>query len=417
MSAGLRPHIGLSRVVVGKDEERLVLEVLRSGMLAQGPMVARLEEAFAELAGAAHAVAVSSGTVALVAALEALGIGPGDEVVTSPLTFAATLNAILQVGATARFADVGDDLTMDPAALARALARPAKAVLPVHLYGYPADMGAIASLAAAAGAAIVEDAAQAVGASIGGRPVGSFGTGCFSLYATKNVTTGEGGVVTTDDAAVAASIRLLRGQGMRDRYAYEAVGHNYRMTDLQAAVGVPQLARLDRIIGERQANARFLTEGLAGLPGIALPPSAPGRAHVFHLYTIRVTAACPATRAELIAHLGRRRIESGVVYPRAVYDYPCYRNHPGVVQEPCPRAEALAGEVLSLPVRPGLTRVELGRIVDALAEVLSPRSFRLQPTFPQVVRSLGGSVQPARGIRSLSPSAPLRGAATPPGPP
>lgn len=386
MSAGVRSHIGLSRVVVGKDEERLVLAVLRSGMLAQGPMVARLEDAFARLAGTAHAVAVSSGTVALVAALEALGIGPGDEVVTSPLTFAATLNAILQVGATARFADVGDDLTMDPAALARA--RPAKAVLPVHLYGYPADMGAIAPLAAAAGAAVVEDAAQAVGASVGGRPVGSFGTGCFSLYATKNVTTGEGGVVTTDDAAVAASIRLLRGQGMRERYAYEAVGHNYRMTDLQAAVGVPQLARLDRIIGERQANARFLTEGLAGLPGIVLPPSAPGRAHVFHLYTIRVTAACPATRAELIAHLDRRRVESSVVYPRAVYDYPCFRSHPQVVQDPCPRAEALAGEVLSLPVRPGLTRLELGRIVDALAEVLRPRSFRLQPIFPQVVRSL-----------------------------
>ena len=209
--------------------------------------------------------------------------------------------------------------------------------------------------------------------------MGSFGTGCFSLYATKNVTTGEGGVVTTDDAAVAASIRLLRGQGMRDRYAYEAVGHNYRMTDLQAAVGVPQLARLDRIIGERQANARFLTEGLAGLPGIVLPPSAPGRSHVFHLYTIRVTAACPATRAELVAHLDRRRVESGIVYPRAVYDYPCYRNHPGVVQEACPRAETLAGEVLSLPVRPGLTRLDLGRIVDAVAEMLSPRSFRLQP--------------------------------------
>ena len=186
----MRPRISLSRVVVGEEEERLVLEVLRSGMLAQGPMVARLEAAFAALTGTAHAVAVSSGTVAIVAALEALGIGPGDEVVTSPLTFAATLNAILQVGATARFADVGDDLTMDPAGLARALERPAKAVLPVHLYGYPAGMGEIGPLAAAAGAAVVEDAAQAVGAGIGGRPVGSFGTGCFSLYATKNVTTG-----------------------------------------------------------------------------------------------------------------------------------------------------------------------------------------------------------------------------------
>jgi dTDP-4-amino-4,6-dideoxygalactose transaminase len=346
-------------------------------------MVLRLEAAFAELTGTAHAVAVSSGTVALVAALQALGIGPGDEVVTSPLTFGATLNAILQVGATARFADVGDDFTMDPAELARALDRPldrpARAVLPVHLYGYPADMGAIGRLAAAAGAAVVEDAAQAVGASVDGRRAGSFGTGCFSLYATKNVTTGEGGVVTTDDAGIAARIRLLRGQGMRERYAYEAVGHNYRMTDLQAAVGVPQLARLDRIIDQRQDNARFLTEGLAGLPGIALPASAPGRDHVFHLYTIRVTSASPATRAELMAHLDGRGVESAIVYPRAVYDYPCYRDHPGVSLDCCPRAEALAGEVLSLPVRPGLTHLDLGRIVDAVAEALSPRSFRLQP--------------------------------------
>jgi dTDP-4-amino-4,6-dideoxygalactose transaminase len=382
MSAALS-RISLSRVVVGREEERLVLEVLRSGMLAQGPMVGRLEAAFAQLTGTAHAVAVSSGTVALVAALQALGVVPGDEVVTSPLTFGATLNAILQVGATARFADVGDDLTMDPAELARALDRPVdrpvRAVLPVHLYGYPADMGAIGPLAAAAGAAVVEDAAQAVGASIDGRRAGSFGTGCFSLYATKNVTTGEGGVVTTDDAGVAARIRLLRGQGMRDRYAYEAVGHNYRMTDLQAAVGVPQLARLDRITDQRQANARFLTEGLAGLPGIVLPPSAPGREHVFHLYTIRVTSASPVERAELMAHLDRRGVESAVIYPRAVYDYPCYRDHPGVSLDPCPRAEALAGEVLSLPVRPGLTHLDLGRIVDAVAEALSPRSFRLQP--------------------------------------
>jgi perosamine synthetase len=372
-------RVSLSRVVVGKEEERLVLEVLRSGMLAQGPMVARLEAAFAQLTGTAHAVAVSSGTVALVAALQALGVGPGDEVVTSPLTFGATLNAILQVGATARFADVGDDLTMDPVELARALDQPVRAVLPVHLYGYPADMGAIGPLAAAAGAAVVEDAAQAVGASIDGRRAGSFGTGCFSLYATKNVTTGEGGVVTTDDAGVAARIRLLRGQGMRDRYAYEAVGHNYRMTDLQAAVGVPQLARLDRIIEQRQANARFLTEGLAGLPGIVLPVSAPGREHVFHLYTIRVTSTSPLERAKLMVHLDRRGVESAVIYPRAVYDYPCYRDHPGVLLDPCPRAEALAGEVLSLPVRPGLTHLDLGRIVDAVAEALSPRSFRLQP--------------------------------------
>lgn len=380
MNAVSEGRIHLSGVLVGLEEEQLVLDVLRSGMLAQGPMVGRLERGFAALTGTRHAFAVSSGTTALVAALRALGVGPGDEVVTSPLTFGATVNAVLEVGATARFADVAQDFTMDPGALEASLAaRPAKAVLPVHLYGYPADLNAIAPLAAAHGAAVVEDAAQAAGARIEGRQVGSYGTGCFSLYATKNITTGEGGIVTTDDDAVADQLRLLRGQGMSGRYEYAMVGHNYRMTDVQAAIGIPQLARLERISAERRANAAFLSEGLAGLPGIVTPAPLPARHHVYHLYALRVTDACPLSRDELIARLDDRGIDAAAIYPRMVFDYPCYREHPRVQIDPCPQAAALTDQVLCLPVRPGLHPGDLSRIVDAVQEAVRPRTFRLHP--------------------------------------
>lgn len=329
-------------------------------------MVERLEAAFREVCGVPEAVAVSNGTVALVAALQALGIGPGDEVVTSPFTFAASLNAILDVGATARFADIGEDFTVDPDALEAAVGPRTAVIMPVHLYGLPAQMDRIEPIGEAHGLAIVEDAAQAPGAQVGDRPVGSFGVGCLSLYATKNVTAGEGGVITTADATVADRLRVLRNQGMRERYRYEVPGHNYRMTDLQAAVALPQLARLASSNERRRRNAERLSEGLRGVPGLQTPKVDPGRTHVFHQYTVRVTDEAPWGRDQLAAELARLGIESGVYYPRAVYDYNCYRSHSGVRIEPMPGAEAAAREVLSLPVHPGLTDDDLDRIVDTV---------------------------------------------------
>ena len=238
--------IPVSKVIIGEEEEHGVLEVLRSGMLAQGEKVSALEEEFAAAHQVAHAVAVSNGTVALTGALRALGIGPGDEVITTPFSFNATLNAILEVGATARFADVRDDFTIDPDAVAASINQRTTALLPVHLYGLPADMTAIADLARRHGLAIVEDAAQAHGAACAGRSVGGYGAGTFSLYGTKNITCGEGGVVVTDDDDVASKLRMLRNQGMRARYEYEMPGYNWRLTDLQAAVALPQVRRLKR---------------------------------------------------------------------------------------------------------------------------------------------------------------------------
>jgi dTDP-4-amino-4,6-dideoxygalactose transaminase len=363
--------VPITVVRLGVEEEAEVLAVLRSGMLAQGPVVGRLESAVARLTGTRHAVAVSSGTTALVVALEALGLGPGDEVVTSPFTFVATVNAVLEAGATVRFADIGDDFMIRPDALAAAIGPRTRVVMPVHLYGQAADLAGIgAVLGDRADITLVEDAAQAIGARFEGRAVGSFGVGCFSLYATKNIGCGEGGVVTTDDDALAERIRLLRNQGMRVRYQYEGAGHNYRLTDLQAAVAVPQLARIEALSATRAAHAAALGAGLDGIEGLVLPEAAPGRLHVWNQYTVRVLPGARTDRDGLAAGLAERGIGTGVYYPRAAYDYDCYRNHPRVVTEPMPAAEAAAREVLSLPVHPHLTPLELERIVTAVREVL-----------------------------------------------
>ena len=362
--------IEMGAVELDAEAERLVLEVLRSGRLAQGPMVERFEEAFARMVGTRHAVAVSTGSAALVLALQALGIGAGDEVVTSPFTFVATLNAVLQVGATARFADIrAADFNVDPQAVEAAISPKTAAILPVHLYGQPAAMSSLCEVARRRDLVLVEDAAQAHGACADGRVVGSFGVGCFSFYATKNMTTGEGGMVTTDDPEVVDRVRLLRNQGMRAAYRYETVGYNLRMTEVSAALGLSELSRLAERKLRRRANAARLSAGLAGVPGLSLP-TVTGADHVFHQYTVRVTAEAALTRNELVSALRQRGVAAGVYYPRAVYDHDCYRQHPLVQDERMPEAERAAKEVLSLPVHPALTDEETDRVVGAVRETL-----------------------------------------------
>ncbi len=363
--------IPISALSLTPEDEARVLGVLRSGHLAQGPVVAELEAAFAGLCEVREAVAVSSGTAALEATLRALGIGAGDEVITTPFTFVATLNAILAVGAVARFADIDPStFTIDPEAAAALVGARTAAILPVHLYGLPADLERLGALARRHGLALVEDAAQAHGARVGGRPVGSFGAGCFSLYATKNVAAGEGGIVTTDDAVLADRLRLLRNQGMRERYRYEVIGTNLRLTDLAAAVAVGQVRRLGTLTAARRANAARLRSGLAGLAGLRLPEEPAGRDHVYHQFTVRVVRSEGRDRDRLGAALARRGIATGVYYPRVVFDYECYAGHPGVVREEVPQARAAAAEVLSLPVHPALEPGDLDRIVAATTDAL-----------------------------------------------
>lgn len=361
-------RIPLSKVEMGPEEQAAVLDVLRSGMLSGGPKVAEFEQAFARLHDVGHAVAVSNGTVALVAALRAHGVGPGDEVITSPLTFAATLNAILAVGATARFCDITGDFTLDPAGLEPLLTPRTRAVLPVHLYGLPAAMPEVSDIARQYRLVIVQDAAQAHGAQVAGYPVGSFGTATYSLYGTKNITCGEGGVVTTNDAEIAGLLRLMRNQGMRDRYEYIMPGSNYRLTDLQAAIAAVQVARLPGINEARARNAAKLSAGLSGLPGLALPAEPPGRRHVWHQYTIRLDGRI--SRDDLQRRLAACGIDSRPYYPRLVHDYACYRGHPHVVSDETPRAREAVGQVLSLPVHPALTGPDIDRIVSCVREAL-----------------------------------------------
>jgi len=362
--------IPITSVEFGEETEKLVLEVLRSGMIAQGPMVARFEREFAELCGVRHAIAVSNGTVSLLAALQACGIGPGDEVVTSPFTFVATLNAAIHVGATIRFADIEPDtFCLDPGAIGAVLNDRTAALLPVHLFGQGADVPALRSAASGVGV-MIEDAAQAHGATVDGRAVGSFGVGSFSFYATKNITTGEGGMVTTDDDSVADTVRLLANQGMRQRYQYELPGYNLRLTDLQAAVGVSQMGGYGEVIRQRQANAAALSAGLADVAGLVTPAVREGRTHVWHQYTVRVTDDAPLGREALVERLHAEGIGAGVYYPRLAWDYACFADHPRVVADPTPFALTAARQVVSLPVHARLTDSNIDEIVAKVRAVM-----------------------------------------------
>ncbi|WP_431073504.1 DegT/DnrJ/EryC1/StrS family aminotransferase [Microbacterium phyllosphaerae] len=367
--------IPITNVRFGEEEEALVLEVLRSGLIAQGPKVAQLETQFAERYGSAHAIAVNNGTTALIAALQVLDLKPGDEVITTPFTFVATLNAILESGATAVFADArDDDFNIDPESIRARISGRTRVIAPVHLYGQMADMDPIQEIASTHDLRILEDSAQAQGATYHGRFAGSYGLGTFSFYATKNMTTGEGGMITTDDDQLADRLRLLRNQGMRARYQYEMAGNNYRLTDLQAALALPQLARYDQTVSRRRVNASRLSSALSAVPGITVPSEMAGRGHVWHQYTIRVTDEAGISRDELSLKLTEKGIGNGIYYPKLVFDYDAYRSNPQVQVSDVPIARSLAKQALSLPVHAALTDGELDRVAETVAEIVSAAS-------------------------------------------
>ena len=354
------PHIPISRPWIGPEEKAAVIEVLESGMLAQGPRVAAFEDAFTQLTGAKHAIATSSGTTGLHLALMAHGIGPGDEVVTSPFTFIASVNTILFTGATPVFADIDEgSFNIDPKAIEAAITPRTKALMPVHLYGQPCDMDEITALARKHGLAIIEDAAQAVGATYHGRHAGTFGTGVFSLYATKNVMTGEGGMITTDDDHIADQCRLLRNHGMRKRYQYEMLGYNFRLTDVLAAIGIAQLGRLPEATARRRANARFLN---AELEAVTTPTVKEGRDHVWHQYTVRVPEGMDRDAA--VKRLDVAGIGTGIFYPLGANRFDHIKKVVGEVEMPV--TDRVAASVISLPVHPLLEQSDLERIVAAV---------------------------------------------------
>jgi len=358
--------IPIARPLITEEDRRRVLEVLSSGQLSCGEWVERFEAAFAAYLGVPHAVATSSGTAALEVVLEALGVGPGDEVVVPAFTFAATANAVVHRGARPVFADI-DPVTfnVDPQSVEDLLRKHprVRGVVVVHLYGLPAALDALVQLADRHGVWLVEDAAQAHGAAFGGRRVGSFGmAGVFSFYPTKNMTTGEGGMVVTQDPQLARRVRLLVHQGQLDPYRYELVGHNYRMTNLAAALGLGQLEHLEERNAARRRNASLLTAALQGLPGITPPAEPADCRHVYHQYTVRARR-----RDALSRHLQTWRVQTRVYYPEPVPHTEPYRRM-GYAPGAWPQAERASREVLSLPVHPALREEQLQHVARAVQE-------------------------------------------------
>jgi len=359
--------IPISKPDLGPAEEEAVIEVLRSGMLAMGRRTAAFEEAWAAYCGVKHAVFMANGTVALESVLRALGIGPGDEVITVSFSFNATVSAILHAGARPVFVDIrAEDFCLDPDRVEAAITPRTKAIMPVHLYGLMADMDPLVGIAERPGIPIVEDAAQAHGATYRGRRAGQFGPAMFSLYATKNLMTGEGGFATTDDDALADRIRLYRNHGMRVRYHHESLGTNSKPTDVAAALGLAQLARLDERTAQRRRNAARLSEGLAGY----LTPGVPeGREHVWHQYTMRF----PGERQQVLDGLTERGIGTLIYYPVPIHRQAYLQAFvPGAADLDLPVTNRLSDEVLSVPVRPNLAADELEAVIAAIREVATP---------------------------------------------
>ncbi|MDG2112873.1 MAG: DegT/DnrJ/EryC1/StrS aminotransferase family protein [Actinomycetota bacterium] len=363
------PDIHVAAPTISDEARRLVAQVLDSGRLAQGPMVERFEAQCAEMAGVAHGIAVSSGTDALEVAVDALDLADDDVVLTSPFTFAATANAVLRAGARVRFVDIDDDHLIDLDELAGAIADTASvgAVIPVHLFGLAPDMFRLSEVVGTV--PIIEDAAQAHGATVGERSVGSFGAGCFSFYATKNVMSGEGGVITTADDSWADTMRTIRNQGMAGRYEYVRVGRNCRMTELQAAIAIPQMDALDVISASRRDNALRAVKGLADIEGLVLPREPAGRSHVWHQCTVLVPEG--ADRDAVVAEMQSNGVHPGVYYPQILNDIPVYRDHPRVEVGETPRARDAAARCVSLPIHQALAGSDMDRVVEAFAAAVS----------------------------------------------
>ncbi|MDQ1251861.1 MAG: perosamine synthetase [Euryarchaeota archaeon] len=354
--------IPIAKPLLGKEEIDAVTEVLDSGMIAQGPKVEEFELAFSEYTGSEYSAAVNSGTAALHIALLAHGIGKEDEVITTPFSFVATANSILYTGAKPVFADIEPEtFNIDPEKIKERITSKTRAIMPVHLYGHPADMKAIMEIAEDNKLIVIEDACQSHGAECLGKKVGSFGTGAFSFYPTKNMTTGEGGMLTTDDKEIAEKAKMIRAHGSKIRYLHEMLGFNLRMTDIAAAIGLVQLGKLDKFTKARQGNAEMLSARLKGIPGLVPAITKAGCTHVFHQYTVRAKK-----RDQLAAFLKDKDIGTGVHYPTPIHKQPYYIDLG--YRDSLPVSETAVEEVLSLPVHPALSGTDIQKIVEATRE-------------------------------------------------
>ena len=364
-------RINIASPQIGQEEIKAVTAVLKSGMLAQGPKVAEFEAKFTKFIGTSYAIATSSGTTALHVALLAHGIGPGDEVITSPFTFIASANSILYTGARPVFVDIDEKtFNIDPEkieAKIRMRGKRTKAIMPVHLYGQPAEINRIMTIARKYKLAVIEDACQAHGAQFRGQKAGSFGTGTFSLYPTKNMTTGEGGMITTNSKEIADNCNLIRAHGSKVKYYHDVLGFNFRMTDIAGAIGIEQLKKLPQFNRARQKNAAYLNKNLSKIKGIIVPEADKKVSHVYHQYTIRITPEFGSTRDEVLKALTDAGIGTAVFYPLPINEQQVYQKLG--YKSNTPIAAKVAKEVLSLPVHPGLKKRELEYIIKVFRTI------------------------------------------------
>jgi dTDP-4-amino-4,6-dideoxygalactose transaminase len=363
--------IPINRPLLGEEERRAVLEVLSTGRLVDASMeggkhVQEFEGKVRRLVGAKHVIAVNSGTAALHTALMALGVKAGDEVVVPSLTFVATANVVLACGAKPVFADIKRDYNMDPAAFKKALTKKTKAVIPVHVYGYPADMDEIREVASAKGVSVVEDAAESLGATYKGTQTGKLSdAGCFSLYATKVMTSGEGGAISTDDDDLAERLRLVRNHGMVHGYDTRVLGFNYRLPEISAAIASAQMDKLDGFLRARAKNAKYLTERVASAPGVSFTQNASDRTHVYYLYTLYLHRK----RDEVLKALNASGVGAAVYWKIPVHRAPLYKKL-GYGRRALRRTDDAARHVLSLPVHPGVSESDIERVADKFLEAV-----------------------------------------------
>ncbi len=360
--------IRLSKPLIGKEEEREVVKVLRSGNLASGSYVEQFEKNFSDFLGTRFSVATSSGTTALDVALKTAGIGEGDSVLTTPFTFIATSNAILYQKAKPVFSDI-DPLTfnLSPESLLEVLKRNKKIknLLIVHLFGLSCDMTGIMKIVKRFNLNLIEDCAQAVGAEFYGKKTGTFGLmGTFSFYATKNMSTGEGGMVVCNSKKLKNSLKCFINHGSVKKYVHNFLGYNYRLTNVAAALGICQLQKIEKFNQKRIHNAAFISRALRKLDWLILPGVPRGYKHVFHQYTVRIKKG--VRREHLIEFLKREGIETGIFYPRPVYSQVLYKKLGYRLF--LPEVEKVSREVVSLPVHPALNQTDLDRVVEAITK-------------------------------------------------
>lgn len=353
---------------IGAEEKSAVMRVLDSGSVAQGPEVAAFEEEFAEFIGVKHAVMFNSGTAAIHTALSSLEIGPGDKVITTPFTFIGTANPILMQGAEPVFVDIeAQSFNIDANLIGRAIDSDTKAIIPVDLYGQSCDYDAINEQVDGR-ASVVEDACQGIGGSYKNRKIGSLGrVAAFSLYATKNIMSGEGGVITTDDESIADHAKRFRQHGMSGPYEYSSIGYNYRSTDILAAIARVQLRRVDELNGRRAENAEVYNEELVDVPGIKTPTVNADTDHVYHQYTLRVDESSGLTRDNLIDKLRNNGVSTGIYYPKGLYSYEHMKRSADEAHN-FPVTELATKQVLSLPVHPKVSKTDVRRIAGIIKE-------------------------------------------------